>query len=240
MIFRAHETTDTMKTFVVRLAVLVLMLSARIAFGAAIVKVTMDSGSRTLLDKVGAGAQAITGGTTSDGDGAVLQLGYYTAATAGFNFAGTWIGITGKGGANSAFNTVSIGDRNADGAGDGTFAFTLLVFDTLSTTSNVVPPVGAIVAFRIYNAKTIATSTFFMSLSDDSWIWPPAGNPGDMTNTLTISLDDPSLRVQNSSGTGSTLAPAGNIGANIPVPEPSSQMLLLGGAIGLLLCRRKR
>ena len=210
-----------MKTFVVRLAVLVLMLATRVAFGAPIVTVNMDSDVRTLLDKVGAGAQPITGGTIADGDGAVLQVGYYTGATPGNNFIGTWIGITGKGGSNSAFNTTSIGDFNSSGAGDGTFGMTL-VFDP---TSNVVPPVGAIVALRIYNAKTIAASSFFMSLSDNSWVWPQAAEPPS-NPSLNISLASSTLRVQNSSGTGSTISPSGNIAANIPVPEPSSQMLL--------------
>src|SRR4051794_30675567 len=61
----------------------------------------------------------LSGGTAADGNGDVLQFGYFSGGTLGNPFAGTWVPLTGAGGANSAFGTTSIGDTTAGGAGDG-------------------------------------------------------------------------------------------------------------------------
>ena len=228
-----------MKILLTRFGILTFAVYAQVGFGAAIVKVNMDSGSRTLVN---ASAVPLTNGSptpANDGNGAVLQLGYYGSSTVGNNFLGTWTPITGAGGPNSAFSTTSIGDANANGAGSGTFAMNL-VFDTLGTTSNVVPPVGQVLSLRIYDAISIAGASRFMSLSDDLWLWKPAGNPNDSTNIVNISLDDAGLKIQNASGTGSAIAPSGNISTNIPVvPEPTSAALLMLGLVSLAARRRR-
>ena len=92
-----------------------LAFSALTFFGAlmqgkaAIVTITFDSGSYLMRDSNG--STVLTGGTAAEGDGAVVQLGYFNAATGALPFNGNWVPLTGQGGANSAFSTTSIGDH---------------------------------------------------------------------------------------------------------------------------------
>src|SRR5947207_2446042 len=58
--------------------------------------VNLDSGSQTVFDQ---GNTALTGGTASDGNGAVLQLGYFTTSTP--SFSGTFVPLTGEGSLNT-------------------------------------------------------------------------------------------------------------------------------------------
>ena len=88
-------------------SVLVLLLSA-IQCDASIATINFDSGSQTLFNSNH--SSLLTGGSpTLDGDGAVLQLGYFSGATGLQPFGaagnGTWIALTGEGGANSKFST---------------------------------------------------------------------------------------------------------------------------------------
>src|SRR5947208_2098708 len=96
--------------------------------------VNMDSGSHQVMDQ---GATFLTAGAAGDGNGAVLQLGYFNAATTANNFAGTFVPLTGQGSANTfivpgsappiQYNQTSIGDRNSDTANTaGTFSLQLL------------------------------------------------------------------------------------------------------------------
>src|SRR6202030_3313366 len=64
---------------------------------------------------------ALTQGTANvNTDGDLIQLGYFSAGTAGNNFAGTWTPLTGAGGLNT-----SIGDSpDLSGLGNGRIGFT--------------------------------------------------------------------------------------------------------------------
>ena len=127
--------------------------------------VTFDSGSQTMFNQ---GSTPLTGETAADGDGAVLQLGYFTVNTA--SFQGTWVPLSGEGSLNTAviigsapvetYNHTSIGDLTAQGAGDGTFAMSLNFILGSGTSDNSLPPAGTQLALRFYNGTTIGSSTF--------------------------------------------------------------------------------
>ena len=122
-----------------KLAVSIMSAVAVIQFASAqdTTRVSFDSGSQTLFNNL---STALTGGSTTDGNGAVLQLGYFT----GVNFTGTFVPLSGEGSLNTAiisgsnssetYNHTSIGDLTTNGAGDGTFAL-FLDFASGSATS---------------------------------------------------------------------------------------------------------
>lgn len=189
----------------------------------------IDSGSYTL--KNSDNLTPLSGGLSSVvGDGDVVQIGYYTAATSGNLFAGTWVPLTGNGGANSDFAATSIGDNPDAGAGDGSFAFAAggttagdiyLNFVQGSSTAGVMPGDGQLMAVRFYNGTTVASSTAYGVASDAAWAWmAPTSAPQNMN----FSLDDPSVAWFNNQ--------IGYTGTALAVPEPSVSALF---ALGLLI-----
>src|ERR1700739_1018405 len=85
--------------------------------------VSFDSGSQQIFDNPslhGNSQVALSGGSTADGNGDVLQLGYFSTATIVNPFSGTWIPLSGQTSANTAlvpssndnetYNQTSIGD----------------------------------------------------------------------------------------------------------------------------------
>ena len=234
-----------MKT-VPSLAITGLFILASVADGdAAIATVSFDSGSKMVYDLNG--TTVLTGGSpTIDGDGAVLQLGYFSSATSSQPFSGTWIALTGEGGANSAFADTTVGNLFSQGAGHGTFAMTL-TFDTAVAGKNAsLPSANTPLGIRIYNNTSIATSTHYMTISSPltTWQWVPPNNPPN-NPSVNLSLDDPSLRLQNG-----TLVGAGVVGPNgfsttlptglAPVPEPSTFLFAALTGLATLLPRSRR
>jgi hypothetical protein len=168
--------------------------------------VSFDSGDHMIFDNAalhGGSDVLLSGGTSSDGDGTVLQLGYYSGATAGNNFTGTWTPLTGQGSLSTAtisgsspteqYNKTSIGDITAKFAGDGTFAMSLNFFAGSPTSGQSLPTGGSTppLAIRFYNGTTIETSTFYNVVSDDSWLWI---TPTNASPSIPISLNDPGLK----------------------------------------------
>jgi len=211
----------------------VALLASAVHSNASIATVNFDSGSQTLT--ASDGATPLSGGNPNiDGDGDVLQLGYFTSGTSTAPFAGTWVALTGKGGANSAFSTTSIGDFTSQGAGDGTYAMSLTFDTTDPTKSTALPAVGTPLAIRVYDGTSIASSTHYQTISSTlaSWDWKlPAAPPNNPS--INLSLDDTSLFRENGiSGLGSAVT-GGLFNTNIPtaapVPEPGTL------AVGVLL-----
>ena len=201
---------------------------------ASIVTVNFDSGSLTLGNASGS---ILSGGTTADGNGDVLQLGYFSNGTAGSPFAGTWVPLSGSGSLNTAFSTTSIGDANANGAGDGTFALSLTFTAGSSTTGNSFPLAGTPVGIRFYDGLSIATSTHYETIMDSLWKWvDPAVPPTNVP--VTISFDDVGLKAESSGGYAPTFA-GGKLTTAVATPEPTSALLLGMGAAGLLARRRR-
>lgn len=206
------------------------------AFGASIVTISFDSGFQFLRDNSG---NLLTGGTALNGNGAVIQLGYYSQATAANNFLGTWIPLSGEGSLNVgmvgssglSFNDTTIGDLSSNGAGDGQFALSLTFTVGDVATGNSLPASTSIpLAIRFYDDTTIATSDFFNVVSNDMWLWK---TPADAPNNplINMSLDDTNVEWQG--GAGSALK------TTLPVPEPSAFVLLASG-MGVLALRRRR
>lgn len=216
-----------------------LSLSAGAAYSG-IITINFDSGGSTINDQLGS---PLSGGTpTVDGDGFVLQLGYYSQATTASNFLGEWVALSGFGSLNTGsipgttigFNQTTVGDNQDQGAGAaGTFALTLTFDESDSTRNKSFPAVGVPLSVRFYNASTLVENvTLFNAFSiDTGFNWAaPADSPGQPI--LNISLDQP---VEWQSGGGN----AGKT-ALVFVPEPSSVLVFVAGVVGLCVHRRRR
>jgi len=193
--------------------------------------VNMDSGGQTLFNQA---STPLSGGTSADGNGVVLQLGYFT----GTNFSGTFIPLTGPaqpGTPNTAiipnsspaepYTMTSIGDITAEGGGNGSFFLPGLTFTLGDATSgNNLPTSGTQLAIRFYNNVTIASSTFYNTVTDALWTWNAPATP---PSTVNISLDDLGLVwesiVVKSQSTNTAFH------TSIPIPEPSTLALILVG-----------
>lgn len=173
---------------------------------------------------------ALTAGTGADGDGAVLELGYYSTATTTNNFSGTWIPLTGPNSANTAFSNTSIGDQG--GGPDGQFSISTTFTAGSPTTGNNLPGSTSIpLVIRFYNATTIGASTAYGAVSNDSWLWVlPSVTPG---STLTLSLNP-------SNGGNEWLGGGAGFYTNIPVPEPTSFVFVGLATLGMTVIRRRR
>jgi hypothetical protein len=172
-------------------------------------------------------------GNTTDGDGTVLQLGYYSTATAANNFSGTWVALTGDGGANSAYSTTSVGDGNTAPSDDSNGIFYIQTTFTVgdSTTGNSLPTSGIPLAIRFYNSTSIASSTFYGVASSDDWGWV---SPSGAGSTMTIGLTDTTVEWLDASNPFKTTT------ALAAVPEPSTFALLGLGLVGLFFAKRSK
>lgn len=201
----------------------------------------LDSGSFTLMNNeltpLSGGVEAVVG------DGDVIQFGYYTNATSSNLFSGTWVPLTGNGGANSAFNTTSIGDNpDTVGAGNtnGTFAFssngstpsdTYINFIQGSSTSGVsLPSSGQIMAVRFYNGTSVANSTYYGAASDASWEWVAPLYP--IPESMTFGLDNSVSWFNNQVGYTGTII-------DVPEPPASSLFGLCFGVLAFVYWRRR-
>ena len=208
---------------------------------AAIVTVNFDSGSYDI--RKANGTTLLTAGTAADGDGSVIQLGYFSAGTSATPFAGTWTPLTGKGGPNSAFANTSIGDTAGNANGAGTFAISI-TFDPAITGKNANLPAtaGIPLGIRVYDNTATASGNYItISGAAASWQWKlPADAPNNPV--IALSLDDNQLRLENGTTAGATVpaSPLANTFATTQaVPEPSALLLQSFAALSAL-CFRSR
>lgn len=232
-----------------RIAYIVVCLAAasQLALAQNIEQVNMDSGSFQVMDQ---GNTPLSAGAAGDGNGFVLQLGYYSGATSGSsNFTGTWTPLTGQGSGNTdivigsapaeTYNQTSFGDRNADtGNTAGTFSLQLFFGNPLSSAN--LPPTGTILSIRFYNAATLGAATFYNAVSNDSWVWQtPAAVPAQPV--IVISLDQASIEWESIVKFGQAGSTAFHTTISA-IPEPSTVASLLVGAgllAGVIARRRK-
>lgn len=181
-----------------------------------------------------AGAVDVDGFSTANGDGTLVQLGYFDGATAANNFAGSFVVLAGFGTANTQFPTFTMGDGGGlAGSVFGSFKFEPGV---AARGSNLPQSTTVPLSLRFYNAATIVASTFYNTVSNDTWLWktPGAEAPiGPIANLgLSGTLEFESLTLGQ---------PAGNdFKTTIPVPEPTSAFLVAVGAAGLMMRRRRQ
>jgi hypothetical protein len=222
-----------------------LMLSAGLLtgnlFGAAIVKVNLDSGDVGVLKNSDGTTNLTAGNVNVAGDGAVVQLGYFSGATSdNNNFVGNFVPITGQGSANFGkapdFNT-TIGDFGLGADSPGSINLSV-IFDSAASLLNL-PQVGTVLSLRIYNGTTLANSSHFMLLSNNAWKWKDFRDSTDPGSNLNMSLADTGTRYQTASFTATGVSSPATPSANLPVPEPSTAALALFGAIPVFMRRRK-
>lgn len=172
-----------------------------------------------LRDQTG---KALPAGAPVAGDGAVVQLGYFSQATPDTPFEGTFVPLTGASSANTAFSTTAIGD--AGGGADGRFSLSTVFQLDSKTSGYYFPPAGTPLAVRFFNAKTVAGSTHYNAVSGgENWRWvAPSGAPGEV---LTLSMADPGLVWKG--GPDSSLRTAVPCAVTFPSP-PADQSVSSG------------
>ena len=165
----------------------------------------------------------LTAGTSAIGDGAVLQVGYYSGATLGNPFSGQWIALSGPG---TPLLPSSVGDGLSQI--DGVFK---LSFSLVSGFAGE-PPVGTPLSLRFYDSQNLSTARYFNSVTgpDGSWNWPGIGTV-------------PHLGLAIDAATAPTLVWQGGAGSafrtTLPVPEPGVALLLVAGGAGWVWRRRR-
>lgn len=168
------------------------------------------STDRGLVGRLGA---PLTSGTSVDGDGALLQLGYFSLATVADPFAGPW----------TVLAVGSIGDQG--GLADGYFSIST-VFESGNFTE---PAIGTPLGVRYFNGGAVGTSSYYNTgvNLDGTGLWVAADDPAAVIN---LELSKVATRFEDFSGSFQT---------SIPVPEPGTGMLCCMAAGALLLCRRR-
>lgn len=214
---------------------LYLAAASELGLAQSVTQINMDSGSFQMMNQA---SSFLTAGPAGDGNGAVLQLGYYTGATdPSNNFTGTWVPLTGLGSANTDYNTTSIGDKNSDtGNTDGTFVLQLF-FGNAGSSMNLPVSTNQILSIRFYNGTTLANSTFYNAVSSDDWKWQtPAAAPN--SPVITISLDKQNIEWESIVRLGQAGSTAFHTTISA-IPEPSTYALFGLGAFGMMVLRRR-
>jgi hypothetical protein len=170
------------------------------------------------------GGNPLAAGTANDGDGAVLQLGYYTMSTTENPFAGNWVAMTGPG----TTHQTTIGDSGDRGTG----SFKTDVLFVQGSYFFPEPAVGTLLALRFYNSTSLGSSTYFnaVSVTSGGFSWVA---PTDPMATANLGLTFLTAGVKWQDGSTSAYR------TTIPIPEPSSAMVL-ASTTGLLAFRRRR
>lgn len=159
----------------------------------------------------------LSAGSGIQGDGTLIQLGYYSLASHANPFAGSW---------NTLFEG-TMGDKSIQI--DGQFALSSL-FD--GTDPNLVEPsVGTPLSIRFFDGVTEQSSSYYNATSDTSgsWDWVAISDPQSI---ITMEIDKEASQVWED-GLMSAFR------TTITVPEPSSILFILLGSV-IFLSNRKR
>jgi hypothetical protein len=184
--------------------------------------VQIDYGNTT-VPMTTLGGVNLTAGGNAAGDGAIIQIGYFTGATS--TFTGTWVPITGLGSVNSALLT-SVGD-GGESTDTGIFQAVAIFNTDNPQASGSLPANNTQLAFRIYNDTTLAGSTHYNTVTNANWLFKTPATPAP--TPITMSMDAAGLVWQDAANPFKT---------SIVIPEPSTALLGAVGALGLLRRRR--
>ncbi|AHF94769.1 hypothetical protein OPIT5_26325 [Opitutaceae bacterium TAV5] len=177
------------------------------------------------------GTTILSGGNPFvNGDGCVIQLGYYTESTAANLFSGEWVALTGQGSLNASSGTLgrtSIGDDYEQGSEEGLFYFSPLLF----TAADAIAPEGQYLAIRFYNSSLLSAATAYgvVASSNETWKW--SSSP---LNPTSLSLDDELVWLNDH--VAFTGTPLDNV-----IPEPATVAAFMAlGVLGFALRLRRR
>jgi hypothetical protein len=146
--------------------------------------------------------------------GDLIQLGYYTLATTGSPFAGTWVPL----------QNGRIGEKSVLVLGSGRFSYE-------SPWEGTELLGGTPLAIRFYDAPVMDEATFFNAVSDSTGAWNAINSPTSLLS-MTLSLADGTLIWQD---WGSS-----NFLTTLPIPEPAGGALIVGGFFALCWLRGRR
>jgi hypothetical protein len=197
--------------------------------------------SFTLFNKNDVALSAGTASVNQDGD--LIQLGYFSAASVGHEFSGTFIPLT---------TTTTIGDSyNLEGVPAGEFGFnsyfvpgtTSYVYDpgvdsgaytTTSATSisTTNPAADQILAIRFFSTN-LGTSGYYNTVTADSWQWQVPTESGATVSINLVTTGAGNLLWQDAANPYIT-------SIAVAVPEPANLALLGGVVIGAMFLRKNR
>jgi hypothetical protein len=171
------------------------------------------------------GISLTTGPKENPGNGAVIQIGYYSLATSADPFAGDWVVLVGPG---TSVEAANIGEvLGSFYVNSGHFGGTA----TFSTAVPGEPAPSTPLAIRFYDGTSIDSSIYYNAVSMDDWRWRrPRG--ADTTVNMTI----------RGAGIPGLVWEGGESSAyrtTIAVPEASTGIFILVAG-SAMLGRRKR
>ena len=223
-------------------ALLLICCLANRTYAGSQTQVNFDSGTQFMYNF---GGTLLSAGTAADGDGTVIQLGYYDGATVANKFAGTWHALTGAGSLNTggntgsglAFNTTAIGGIGGGAApgGSGIFGFSLVFDSAVTGTFNDLPGSTTIpLAIKFYDGASIAASSYFNVVSNAAWLWKTPISPDPLPPTINLSFDDAGLQWQSIAVAGQSGSTAFHTSiATVPEPDTIFGALTCLATIGL-------
>lgn len=165
----------------------------------------------------------LSAGTAATGDGALVQLGYYSGGSLANPFSGNWVTLTGPG---TSYLPSSVGD----GAGQVAGLFKLSL--TFPTGFAGEPVIGTPLCLRFYDAPDTPAAGYFNAVTstDGSWNWAGIGTV-------------PQLELAINTGSVENLVWQGGAASafrtTIPMPEPSGALQAMIG-LGILAGTRRR
>lgn len=200
-----------------------IILIGLISYSRAATTIRIKAGTNFGVTLQNQNGSPLTKGGASEGDGALLEFGYYSLATNTDPFSGDWNALTGPNSVSMISTT--IGDTFQFGAGQFSFAF------ELSSTMAGLPVDQTPLAIRFYDSTTRENSTSFnaVAVNDGDWNWIVSMAP-----------------VQIDIGIGSQAAlvwqggPSSAQRTTLPIPEPSMPLLLLGSVACWSLGRKRK
>ena len=175
-----------------------------------------------------AGGSALTSGVgTVQGDGAIIQLGYFSTSTN--SFSGTWNSIAGIGSLNPSLDP-RVGDFDTQSDIEDGFFSISVTFDDVTGIDVGLPAADTQLAIRFYDTTSEGSlsSANYNTVTNNLWTFNALGDPAPTKRTLDITQT-----------TGTTVwEDSGNPFETTLVPEPSSLALLGLGATALLVVDR--